>query len=340
MADKISLLDCTLRDGGYINDWEFGNEALISVFNRLNGAGVDIIEIGFLDQGRRFDMNRSIQPDTASMSKVYNKASEKKSMVVAMIDYGTCDIDNLQLKSETFIDGIRVIFKKENMYNAVEFGKGVMEKGYKLFLNMVSITSYSEADVIEFTKKVNEIKPFTVSIVDTYGLLYAENLFFYFKLLDKYLDEGISICYHSHNNLQLAYSNIIEMLKLDTDRNVIVDGTLYGMGKSAGNAPLELLATHLNQRYGKDYDMVQILEAIDFDIIPIHKKYHWGYNLNFFIAAENKCHPSYVQYLKNKRSLPIKVVKEILDSIELEKRLNFDERYIEGLYEKYIAEFD
>lgn len=112
MADKISLLDCTLRDGGYINDWEFGNEALISVFNRLNGAGVDIIEIGFLDQGRRFDMNRSIQPDTASMSKVYNKASEKKSMVVAMIDYGTCDIDNLQLKSETFIDGIRVIFKK------------------------------------------------------------------------------------------------------------------------------------------------------------------------------------------------------------------------------------
>lgn len=335
---RILLLDCTLRDGGYINDWEFGNGTITSVFDRLNKSGVEIIEIGFLDQRRQFDINRSIQPDTASMSKVYGKVSDKKSMVVAMIDYGTCDIDNLQLKSETFIDGIRVIFKKENMYNAIEFGKKVMAKGYTLFLNMVSITSYSEEDIIAFTKKVNEIKPFTISIVDTYGLLYKENLLFYFRLLDKHLYKEISICYHSHNNLQLAYSNVIGMLELDTERNMIFDGSLYGMGKSAGNAPIELLAKHLNENHKKKYDVDQILEAIDANIMPIFEKHNWGYSFNFYISAKNNCHPGYVQYLRDKCSLSMKVLNEILSKIELEKKLNFDKQYIEDLYAEHMQE--
>lgn len=338
MVGKISLLDCTLRDGGYVNDWEFGNGTITSVFDRLNESGIEIIEIGFLDQRRQFDINRSIQPDTASMSKVYAKVSKKKSMIVAMIDYGTCDIDNLQLKSETFIDGIRVIFKKENMYKAIEFGKKVMEKGYTLFLNMVSITSYSESEVIEFTRIVNEIKPFTVSIVDTYGLLHKERLFFYFGLLDKHLDKEISICYHSHNNFQLAYSNVIEMLKLNTDRDMIVDGTLYGMGKSAGNAPLELLAMHLNENYEKKYDINQILEAIDVSIMPIYEKYRWGYSFNFYMSAKNDCHPEYVKYLKNKRSLSVKALNEILGKIEPETRLKFDKQHIEDLYVEYMLD--
>ena len=190
-------------------------------------------------------------------------------MVFAMIDYGTCDIDKLQPKSETFIDGIRLIFKKENMHKAVEYGREVMAKGYALSLNMVSITSYEENDVLEFVQEVNTIKPFAVSVVDTYGLMHKEQMLFYFNLLDKNLLPPICIGYHSHNNFQLAYSNTIEMLKLNTDRDLIVDGSLYGMGKSAGNAPRELLAMHLNENYGGAYDINQILEAIDINIMPI-----------------------------------------------------------------------
>jgi 4-hydroxy 2-oxovalerate aldolase len=279
MAGKIRLLDCTLRDGGYVNDWMFGNGTMTCVFDRLNEAGVDIIEVGFLDHRQPFDMDRTIQPNTEGLTSAFSKITEKRAMAVAMIDYGTCDIKNVQPRKDTFIDGIRVIFKKENMHKAILFGKEIMDKGYVLFLQMVSITSYDDDDVIEFSKAVNKIRPFAISLVDTYGLMHKNQMFHYFGLLNEYLDPSISIGYHSHNNFQLAYANTIEMLKLSTDRDLLVDGTLYGMGKSAGNAPIELLAMHLNENYGKVYDISQMLEAIDSDILPIYEKHYWGYGL-------------------------------------------------------------
>mgnify|MGYP000853077980 FL=1 len=338
MVRGIKLLDCTLRDGGYVNDWEFGNGAMTCIFDRLNVSGIDIIEIGFLDQRRQPDQNRTIQPDTESMTKAFSKISDRKTMVVAMIDYGTCDIENLQPRSETVLDGIRVIFKKENMHKAVEFGREVMEKGYALFLNMVSITSYEAEDIIEFSEDVNRIKPFAVSLVDTYGLMHKEQMSFYFNLLDKHLDPSISIGYHSHNNFQLAYSNTIEVLELNTKRDIILDGSLYGMGKSAGNAPLELLAMHLNENYGKNYDVNQILEAIDVNIMPMYEKHYWGYSFYFYISAKNDCHPNYVKHLVDKRSLSIKAVNEILGKIEYKRKLAFDKQYIEGLYMEYMLD--
>jgi len=338
MVGKISLLDCTLRDGGYVNDWKFGNGTMTCVFDRLNEAGVDIIEIGFLDHRQPFSIDRTIQPDAKSMSAAFSKTSEKKAMVVAMIDYGTCDIGNVQPRSETIIDGIRVIFKKENMHKAIAYGKEIMDKGYTLFLQMVSITSYEDKDVAEFCDAVNKIRPFAISLVDTYGLMHKEQMLHYFKLLDKHLDRSISIGYHSHNNFQLAYANTIETLKLRTDRDLVVDGTLYGMGKSAGNAPIELLAMHLNENYGKSYDISQILEAIDSDILPIYEKHYWGYGLLFYISAKNDCHPTYVEHLMGKKTLSIKAVNEILGGISQELKLKYSKQHIEELYMEYLLD--
>ena len=337
MANDIKLLDCTLRDGGYVNKWRFGNGNMTCIYDRLTQAGVDIIEIGFLDDREPFDPDRSIQPDTDSLSKTFAGIGPKSSMVVAMIDYGTCSLDNVKDCDDSFIDGIRVIFKKENMHKATDFGKALMDKGYKLFLQMVSITSYEDEDVKEFAEHVNKVKPYAVSVVDTYGLMHKEQLFHYFDLLDRYLDKDISIGYHSHNNFQLAYSNTIEMLKLNTDRNLVVDGTLYGMGKSAGNAPIELLAMHLNDNYGKNYDINQILEAIDTNIMPIYEQHYWGYSLFFYIAAKNDCHPNYVKYLMDKRTLSVRDTNTILSRIDPELRLKYTESHVEQLFLEYLV---
>ncbi len=96
MAGTPRLLDCTLRDGGYLNGWDFGSNTLTCVFDRLSEAGIDIIEIGFLDDKYNFDMNRTIQPDTQSLGIAFSKTVGKKPMVVAMIDIGNCDIRNIQ----------------------------------------------------------------------------------------------------------------------------------------------------------------------------------------------------------------------------------------------------
>ena len=168
---KISLLDCTLRDGGYVNDWRFGRTNIVSMFERLVDSNVDIIEVGFLDERRPFDIDRTIFPDTLSADKIYGSLDKKNAMVVGMIDFGTCSIEHLAPCCNSYLDGIRVIFKKGKMRPAMEFCRQVKALGYKVFSQLVSVTSYTDEELLELVQLVNDVKPYGVSMVDTYGLL-------------------------------------------------------------------------------------------------------------------------------------------------------------------------
>lgn len=331
----IKLLDCTLRDGGYVNDWNFGHSVVTGTYKRLDAAGVDFIEVGFLDDRRSFDINRTIQPDTASFDKVFDGVEKHNAIPVAMIDFGTCSIDHISDANETFIDGIRVIFKKEKIDEALPFCKAIKEKGYKLFIQAISITAYSDLDMLLYIQKINKIKPYVFSIVDTYGLLDNRKLTNYFNLMDNNLDPGIIIGYHAHNNFQLAFSNSIKFVALQTKRTLIVDATVYGMGKSAGNCAAELIALHLNQYYGKSFDIDQFLEILDTDLMNVYKEHYWGYRYNFYISAMQNCHPNYVSYLLDKKTLTVSAVNEILSAIPEHKKLLYDGEYINEAYTEY-----
>lgn len=334
---NIELLDCTLRDGGYNNDWEFGHDTMVGIFERVVSAGVDYLELGFMDQRRPFDMNRSIMPDSDSMQKIYGKLDRKNTKLVGMIDFGTCDISNIQPCKDCYLDGIRVIFKKHLREQAMAFCKQLKDLGYIVFSQLVSITSYSDEELMDLIRLVNEVKPYAVSIVDTYGLLHKNNLFHYYELLEKYVDQSIAIGYHSHNNFQLAYANSIELINYHKDkaRTLLCDGSLFGMGKGAGNAPIELLCMYMNDNYGTNYHLSQLLEAIDTNILELYNKYHWGYGMKPFIAASNDCHPNYVSYLLDKQTLSVKSINEILKNLEGDKKLLYDKNYIEQLYIDY-----
>lgn len=332
---NIKLLDCTLRDGGYINDWEFGHDNIVSIFERLVSAKIDIIEVGFLDDRRKFDINRTIAPNTQGVDEIFNGLDKGNAIIVGMIDYGTCAIENLSKCEDSFLDGIRVIFKKHIKEEAIAFCKQVKDLGYKVFTQAVSITSYSDKEMLELIDLVNDLEPYAVSIVDTYGLLHKNHLMHYFELLDHNLTPDIGVGYHSHNNFQLGYANCIEMLEAKTNRIVLVDGSLFGMGKCAGNTPLELLAMHLNDSYCKDYDVSQMLEAIDVNIMNEFSKQPWGYTMGYYVCAANDCHPNYVSYLRCKHTLSIKSINEILETITEEKKLMYDKDYIENLYIEY-----
>ncbi|MBR6147718.1 MAG: aldolase catalytic domain-containing protein [Lachnospiraceae bacterium] len=333
---KIELLDCTLRDGGYVNDWEFGHDNIVILFERLVSSEVDYIEIGFMDDRRDADMNRSIAPGTAAMSKIYEGLDKKGAFVVGMIDYGTCDISLIQPQSETIMDGIRVIFKKQKMHEAIDYMKQIKALGYKVFCQAVSITSYNDEELAELIELVNDLDPYAFSLVDTYGLLHKEQLMHYYNFANIHLNEDIRLGYHAHNNFQLAFANCVELIETSDDsRTILIDGTLYGMGKSAGNAPVELLANYMNSHLDKHYHVNQLLEAIDVTIMDIYKRIPWGYNMKFFVSASNDCHPNYVTYLMDKKKLSMSSINHILAKLEGEKKLLYDQDYIESLYIQY-----
>ena len=194
-------------------------------------------------------------------------------------------------------------------------------------------------DVLDFVDLVNEEPPYGVSMVDTYGLLHKEELLHYFHLLDYNLHPSIRIGYHSHNNFQLAYANTCEVIKRKARHAIIVDGTLYGMGKSAGNAPVELIAMYLNENYGKSYDLSQLLESIDTNILNIYHEKYWGYNLLYFLSASNDCHPSYISFLLDKKTLSVKAINEIVAQIPHNKKLDYDKSCIKELYIRHQKQY-
>ncbi len=332
---EIKLLDCTLRDGGYVNDWNFGHNNLVSIFERLVDANVDMIEIGFLDDRRPFDINRSIMPDTGCVEKIYGDLDRRQAMVLGMIDYGTCSLEHIQPCKDSYLDAIRVIFKKHLREQALSFCAELKKLGYKVFAQLVSVTSYEDDEMLDLIRIANQVKPYAVSMVDTYGLMHQDNLKHYFDLLNEHLDPEIGLGYHAHNNFQMGYANCIEMMSQKTDRNMLVDGTIYGMGKSAGNAPIELIAMYLNHRYGKKYHISQFLEAIDSNIMNFYTPATWGYNMFYYLAASNDCHPNYVSYLMEKRTLSVKSIHEILGKLKGDKKLLYDRNYVEQLYKEY-----
>ena len=335
---NIKLLDCTLRDGGYNNDWEFGNDALINIFERSLSSGVEYIEVGFIDDRRTYDKNRCIFPDTASARKIWGKIDKGNAKVVAMIDYGTCDLSRIESRKDSYIDGIRVIFKMELMHEALDYCAKIKELGYIVFAQGVSFTTYTDEKLGEIVGLLNKIKPYAFAIVDTYGLMDSRIIEHYYSYLDKHLDSGISIGFHAHNNFQLAFANCAELARQhgSNPRELLLDGSIYGMGKGAGNAPLELLVAFMNENCGAKYDINPILEAIDVNMLDLFKQLNWGYSLKSFISASNDCHPNYVSYLLNKKTLAVKSVNEILLKIEQgPRKLHYDKKLIEQLYVDY-----
>ena len=336
---QISLLDCTLRDGGYVNDWKFGRANLVSIFERLVDANVDIIEVGFLDERRPFDKDRSIFPDTVSVDQIYGSLDKKGAVLVGMIDFGTCAIEHIQPCEASCLDGIRVIFKKGKMHPAMEFCRKVKELGYMVFAQLVSVTSYSDAELLELVNLVNDVKPFAVSMVDTYGLLDSEALLHIYKILDEHVEMSIQIGFHPHNNFQLGYANALAFLKHPGKHSIVVDGTLFGMGKSAGNDPIELVAMTLNEKYGKHYGIDSMLEAINESVMSFYRDTPWGYNIFFYLCAKNRCHPNYLTDFKREENLSESKIDHLLSMIEPEeKKLLYDRNVASKLYDEYLRE--
>lgn len=333
--NRVSLLDCTLRDGGYVNDWEFGHGTITGMYKCLEAAGVDYIEVGFLDDRRPFDLNRTIMPNTEAVNEVFSGVNKGHAVPIAMIDYGTCSLESIGPADSTFIDGIRVIFKKEKIEQALPFCMAIKEKGYKLFIQAISITAYSDMEMLQYIEKINKVKPYAFSIVDTYGLLDDKSMTRYFRLIDDNLDPDIIVGYHDHNNFQLAYSNTMRFISMNTGREIVADASVYGMGKSAGNCATELLALYLNAYYHKNYVLNELLEIVDTFMIPIWQQKYWGYKYEFYISAMQKVHPSYVFFLLNKKTLSISSVNDVLSAIPEGKKLMYDQRCIERLYFDY-----
>lgn len=330
---SMRLLDCTVRDGGYINDWNFGNKTIKNIFKKLVAAGVDIVEVGFL-RNCEYSQDRTLYNNIAEIKPVLPK-EKGNTKFVAMALHNMYDITKLEPCDGT-IAGVRVTFHDYDIDEGLEFCKKVLEKGYECYCQPINIMGYTDEQILGIVKKVNAIKPTGFAIVDTFGSMMKEDLLRIAMIVDNNLDPSITMGVHLHENLSLSYSLAQEFINLLINRrNIIVDGSLSGMGRVPGNLCIELISDYMNRVCGKNYDADALLDAINDYILPIKEKTPWGYSAPYSISAKYNLHRNYAENLVDRGVLTAKDMNHILAMIEPHKKTVFDKDYIEKLFYEY-----
>lgn len=332
---NIKILDCTLRDGGYCNQWRFGCNNIEKIIKRLDEAKIDIIECGFISSKNSYDNNITKFCKVEDINPfIKNKRNE--SLYVAMINYGEYEIEDISPRDHDYIDGIRVAFHKKNMKEALEFCKKLKIKGYKVFVQPMVSVSYSDEEFLDLIRQINQITPYAFYIVDSFGGMKERELIRFFYMVEKNLQKDIWIGFHSHNNMQLAYSNAQKLATIHTQRNIIIDTSIYGMGRGAGNLNTELFVEFLNENIGTDYKLKPLLAAIDETINDFYQQNYWGYSLPNYLSAKHNAHPNYAKYLDDQKTLTVEDMDSIFELMDRDKFFEYDSKYIENIYLKYM----
>lgn len=331
---RINLLDCTLRDGGYINEWLFGEDTIKWYSQKIAETGIEMFEVGFI-KGTTHNPDKCVFPDIRSISP-YISPKNPQLCYVGMIDMGApVDLNSIPMYDGSSIDAIRIIFKKDKIRQAYDYSKEIIARGYKTFINFVSTDQYSDEEFIEGIKLFNELAPYAMSIVDTFGLIKRKQFLRLVYLADNNMLPSIALCYHAHNNLQQAMGNAEALVELNLKRNVCIDACIFGMGRGAGNLNLELFADYLNENYDTSYRIEPMLEIMDEHLNDIYRKKSWGYSLPLYLSACTGCHPNYALYLEDKDSLTVKSFNELLKSIPPRYKAVFSKEAAEKFYSEY-----
>jgi Isopropylmalate/homocitrate/citramalate synthases len=333
----VELLDCTLRDGAYCIDGKFGAKSIGGIIRNLQVANVKIIECGWLKNSpHEYGTTYYQVPD--ELSQYLQVPKSKFSTYVAMIDYNQYNCEQLpQCNGET-IDAIRIVFPKDKVKEGLALVEPIRKKGYGVYLQAANTLGYSDSELLELVKEVNNVKPDGLAIVDTFGAMYPNDLIRMVRLIHNSLDKNINIGFHAHNNQQLAFSLGMKFIEefIDTsERGIIIDSSLCGMGRGAGNTPTELLANYINTMYDNNYDMNVIMDAVDMHMLQYMHNSTWGYSIPYSIAGMYCCHVNNVAYLTKTHRTRNKDIKMVFEMLDKNARTTYDYEHLDKIYADY-----
>ena len=332
---RVNILDCTLRDGGYLIDSQFGNTAIKGIIRGLTESGVDVIECGFLKDEPHQNGNTVF--NNASQLRSFLPEDRKQASYVCLADYSRYHIDQLEPYDGSSIDGVRACFFKEERYEVIDFCKSIINKGYKLYVQPVDILGYTDSELLELIDMVNDLEPYAFSIVDTFGSLYREDLQRVFHLVHHTLWANARIGFHSHNNLQMSFSLSQEFIEMSQGlRDVVVDSSMAGMGRGAGNTNTELVMQYMNRKFNSGYDIDIVLDLIDNYIDGFHNQYEWGYSIPYFLAGSHSAHVNNISYLATKAGIASRDINFLLNRLDPSERKRYDYDLLEKTYLEYL----
>lgn len=285
--EKIKVLDCTIRDGGLINNHDFDRRFVREVYNAISQAGVDYMEIGYKNSKELFSTKEYGLwkfCDEDEIKKI-TEGIESKTKISVMVDVGRVNVDDIKPADESPVDMVRVAAYVKEIDKAIFLVNNFADKGYETTINIMAISRDQGPELDEALYQIEkESRANVVYIVDSFGALYQEPVEY---LVKKFRDilKTREVGFHGHNNQQLGFSNTIEAIIHNAN---YLDATIYGIGRAAGNCPLELLIGFLKN---PKFDIRPILDLIAAEFVPLREKIEWGYIIPYAIAGMMNEHP-------------------------------------------------
>lgn len=300
-SPDIKVVDCTLRDGGLVNDFFFTDEFVKALYRANIKAGVDYMEFGYKASKEMFDVNKfgkwKFCDDKDIRAIVGDNKTDMKIGVMA--DVGRCDyIKDILNKKDSPVDLVRVATYINTIPAAIAMIEECTKKGYETTVNIMAISKANETDLDAALDLLGKSSVGTIYLVDSYGSLYPEQAR---RLADKYLEVAEKynkkVGIHAHNNQQLAFANTTEVVIMGVS---YLDATVSGMGRGCGNCPSELLLGFLKN---PKYNINPILHFIEEQIVPLKESgVNWGYDVPYLLTGLLNQHPkSAIQFMKEKR---------------------------------------
>jgi 4-hydroxy 2-oxovalerate aldolase len=287
--EDIKVFDCTIRDGGLMNDHKFDDSVVRAVYQACIEAGIDYMELGYINSRTQFP--------TAEFGPWKHSSEDDLRRIVgdndtdlklsAMADAEKCDYKtDILPKSESVLDVIRVACYIHQIPLALDMVKDAHDKGYQTGVNVMAVSTVQERELNQGIELLAGSEADLVYVVDSFGSMYSEQIE---ALVEKYLrycaSSGKEVGIHCHNNRQLAFGNTIQALIRGAN---YLDASFAGLGRGAGNVPMELLLSFL---HNPKYRLRPVLKCIEDDIMPLRKSMNWGYDYPYMITGILNEHP-------------------------------------------------
>lgn len=293
MENRSKILDCTIRDGGLVNNWDFSVEFVQDLYNDLNAAGVEYMEIGYKNSAKLLNATEPNPWRFLDDNFLKEIIPEKKfTKLSALVDIGRVDPNDILPREQSHLDMIRVACYTREIDKGLELIQMFHDLGYETTLNIMALSSAPERQLIEALKMVKESPVDVVYIVDSFGSLDPSDIEHQVKKFRELLPNK-RLGVHTHNNMQLAFANTLAAMKNGVE---FLDSSVYGMGRAAGNCHTELLVSYIQKA---NYEIKPVLHMIEKHMIEMRQKWEWGYIIPFMISGVLNEHPRVAMAYRN-----------------------------------------
>lgn len=347
MEKNILLLDCTLRDGGFcLEDIAknapppyfshthtkkvFDSHSLNKIAQHLASSNIDIIELGGIERSKEDKRCFAIYQSIEDISEVIPENILPGQMYAALYRGPDTPIDEIPDWHPSLCEAVRVILRYSELQKSLEFCADLSRKGYKVFVQPMLTMRYSDEEIQMLIDVSNKMNAYALYFVDSYGYMMNEDILHFFNIFNTGLDPKIKIGFHAHNNMGLAFANVLALINASEKRNIIIDSCALGMGQGAGNLQTEIIADYLNRTAGCSYNYNEILAVCEI-VNEYYGNNLWGYSVARFLPAARKVAYKYSVALRERYGFSFREIDRILCNMPDNLRHRYTRENVEML---------